>query len=454
MSVDDPNQPRPDAPRDVSVEARSSFSPYEIAEQERTALTRIIRLAFLVLFVTITIMATLDTESLGQRLLGPGGVALKIGWHLVVIAAIAIATTIITIDVLTTRKRISTLIAMFVGLVIALLGTYAMGRIIDLLVEIYDIRSPSLIGTVKILIGIALSYLSIVTVLQTKDDFRLIVPYVEFSKQLRGSRPAVIDSSALIDARIADLAATGIMPYPLLIPRFVVAELQALADSQDPLKRARGRRGLDVIAKLQRTPGLDVSIDETPVPGQAVDYMLLELADVHDGIVVTTDSGLVRVAGIEGVRTLNVHDLAAAVRPTLVAGDRVQLTIARPGEQPAQGVGYMPDGTMVVVEDGRGFVGQSADVTIVSTLQTSAGRLIFARIGEASPADAPQETMAETSSMAGLPSAPASIPAASLPAAQPPVAPAPQPSASPGPRSPYPPKPPNKRFNSFRNPRR
>ena len=163
-----------------------------------------------------------------------------------------------------------------------MLATYALGSVIDLLGD--GLRhdhadgrrrssSPSRSSSAS-----RLCYLGITTVLQTQDDFRLVIPYVEFAKQIRGPRPLLLDTSALIDARIADLADTGIIQSPVVIPHFVVAELQLLADSSDKLKRARGRRGLDVIARLQRAAALDVSIDETAVPGKAVDQMLVELA--------------------------------------------------------------------------------------------------------------------------------------------------------------------------------
>ncbi len=440
---------------------RRALSPFEQAERQRITLTRIVRLAFIVIFVTFTVLALLDTDSLGQGILAPGGIALKTGWSTVALVAFSLAGAVVFIDAVTTRKKISALISIFLGLVIALLATYAMGKIIDLLAQIYDIRSSGLIATSKILIGIGLAYLSIITILQTQDDFRLVVPYVEFTKQLRGARPIVADTSSLIDGRIADLASTGILQSPIVVPAFVIAELQLLADQGDGGKRARGRRGLDIVARLQRTPGLDVSIDQAPMPGQGVDQMLIELAIRLDAMILTGDTGLSRVASIQGVRTLNLNDVANAVKPTLLAGDRVTVRLVKPGEQPGQGVGYLDDGTMIVAEDGRAMVGQTVSLTVVTMLQTSAGRLIFARVGDqpesvasheqshnhadAAPgasAESVDGTEASGTHTAANDEAAPSLPPMSVPLPETPA------------RSPFPPKQANKRFNSSRNPRR
>jgi uncharacterized protein YacL len=202
---------------------------------------------------------------------------------------------------------------------------------------------------------------------------------VEFAKQIRGPRPLLLDSSALIDARIVDLATTGMVQTPMVAPRFVLLELQALADSSDKLNRTKGRRGLDAVAKLQRTPGVDITVDETPMPGKSVDQMLVELARIMPAVVVTTDANLNRVAGIQNVPVLNLNDVANALKPSLIPGSEMTIAVIRAGEQAGQGIGYLDDGTMVVIEDGEGAVGGETRVEVTSAMQTSAGRLIFAR---------------------------------------------------------------------------
>lgn len=454
---------------DAQAAPRVTLSPIEVAHRQRATLIRIVRLAFIVLFATVVILTILDTDAIGTGILAPGGVAVRHGWSIHVVVAMLLAGTVAVIDALTTRKKISTLVAIFVGLVLALLATYALGRIIDLIVEIYDIRDVGLVAATKVFLGIALSYLSIVTVLQTQDDFRLVVPYVEFSKQIRGPRPMLVDSSVLIDARIADLAATGILQSPLIIPDFVVAELQLLADSPDKLRRARGRRGLEVIGKLQRVPSLDVSIDQTASQQAPVDQRLVDLARQIDGVILTTDTALARVAAIRGLRTLNLNEVALAVKPSLIAGELVTLRLVKPGEHPTQAVGYLDDGTMVVAEDGRDLIGQVATLTVVTSLQTAAGRLIFARLApdQSTPPDDqarqnPRDASAQPRT-APVPDAEhaqsdddqASAGSAADPLAPEPLGPTVIPPPAPPPRSPFPPKPvPRRPGNSPRNPRR
>ena len=290
------------------------------------------------------------------------------------------------------KKKISTITGVILGIVAGVLATVAIGFIIDLLLESWvqnskaiEIMKP-LANFLKVLIGITLSYIGVTTVLQTQDDFRLVIPYVEFSKQIRGVRPMLIDTSALIDGRFADVASTGFLQAPLVIPRFVIVELQALSDSMDTAKRAKGRRGLDFISKMQRTPRLDVTIDETKIPGKAVDQMLVELARMMPAVVVTTDVGLAQVAKIAGVTVLNLNDLANALKSSLVPGEIINVRLVRPGEQAGQGVGYLADGAMVVAENGSEVIGRNVDMVVTSSLQTSAGRLIFARIPDDSPA--------------------------------------------------------------------
>jgi uncharacterized protein YacL len=251
------------------------------------------------------------------------------------------------------------------------------------------------VEAIKVIIGICCVYLTISIVLQTQDDFRLVIPYVEFAKQLRGPKPLLLDTSALIDARIADLAQTGFVQVPLVVPAFVVLELQTLADSSDKLKRAKGRRGLEIVTRLQRTPGLDVTIDQTPMPGKAVDQMLVELARQMPATIVTADAGLMRVANIQSVRVLNLNDVANALKPALIVGSSLVITIVKPGEQAGQGVGYLDDGTMIVVSDAGAYVGAELRVEVTSALQTSAGRLIFARPADVAGNEAPSQDLDE-----------------------------------------------------------
>jgi uncharacterized protein YacL len=222
-------------------------------------------------------------------------------------------------------------------------------------------------------------------VLQTKDDFRFIVPYVEFSKQTKGARPIVLDTSVLIDARIADIARTGIIENQVIVPRFVVLELQAIADGADKLKRNRGRRGLDTLADLKANPKIEM-IDYDP-PGRhdtklPVDERLLHVARDLNARVLTNDFNLNKVAQLRGVDVVNVNDLANAVKPVVLPGERMVVRLVKPGEEAGQGVGYLDDGTMVVVEQARQHLNEEVEFTVTNTRQTSAGKMIFGRMGE------------------------------------------------------------------------
>lgn len=363
------------------VSAAPFQSPEQLAKRQKALILRIVRFAFFTLMVTFTLLAVLRARA------DPETQELAAQYSVYVATAVLFFGAALAVDLLTPNKKVSTLLGLMVGVLAGLLASLAFGLVIDLVLESWvpnekarDTLIP-VVNTIKVLLGLALSYLGITTVLQTQDDFRLAIPYVEFVKQLRGARPMLIDTSALIDARIVDIAGTNLLQSPIVVPSFVVHELQTLADSGDSLKRARGRRGLDVVGKLQRLPHLDVSIDETTIPGMGVDAQLVELAQRFNGLIVTTDAALARVAGIRQIPVLNLNDLAGAMRPNLVSGEQLTLKIMKPGEQAGQGVGYLPDGTMIVVEDGGHSIGQVVTITVGSVLQTSAGRLIFGRVG-------------------------------------------------------------------------
>ncbi len=357
-------------------------NPVEAAARQKTTLLRVVRMGFIILFFTVALLSLLGVNPDSPA----GEVRRAILWPLTLGGVVVVAGLFLLIDYLTPRKKISTLFSILLGLMGAMLATIAIGFVIDLFVKTYDIQGQdNLVATFKVLLGIGLAYLGITTVLQTQDDFRLVIPYVEFAKQIRGTRVMLLDTSALIDGRVADLAPTNFIQSPIVIPHFVVGELQQLADSGDGMKRTKGRRGLDVISRLQRSPLLDVTIDETVVPGKAVDQMLVELAKTMPAMIVTTDVGLARVANIQHIPILNLNDLANALKPSLIPGQPIQLKLLKRGEQPEQGVGYLQDGTMVVVENGFTRIGEVVKATVTTSMQTSAGRLIFARIEEDAP---------------------------------------------------------------------
>ena len=222
--------------------------------------------------------------------------------------------------------------------------------------------------------------------MQTRDDIRFIIPYVEFAKQTKGSRPMLLDSSALIDGRVVEMADLGMIDSRMVVPRFVLDEMQALADSADRLRRGRGRRGLDMVGRLQANQKVDIVIYEMETSeseSQAVDHRLVTMASEMNARIMTTDFNLEKVAQLQGVTVLNVNQLAAALKPVFLPGDAFEVQLVKPGEQPGQAVGYLEDGTMVVIENSRAYIGGSAvEATVTSVVQTSAGRMVFGRMGE------------------------------------------------------------------------
>ncbi|MGQ0636134.1 MAG: PIN/TRAM domain-containing protein [Planctomycetaceae bacterium] len=290
---------------------------------------------------------------------------------------LAITQFVTFIDIIIPRKRIEIVSAVYFGLLVGFLLSYftnlALGPVI----------TPGFEGTVRLITNLIFPYLCVTLLLQTKDKFRFIIPYIEFAKEVRGGRPYVLDTSSIIDGRIADVIDTKIIDSPLIVPSFVLQELQDIADSSDKLRRNRGRRGLDVLSKLQSNPHIDVKLHEVRPEegkGMTVDQRLVELAKSMGGCVVTNDFNLNKVASVQGVDVINLNDLANSLKPRYLPGERLSIKIIKPGEAPGQGVGYLDDGTMVVCEDGGGMIGREAEIVVRSVLQSSAGRMIFGRL--------------------------------------------------------------------------
>ncbi len=280
------------------------------------------------------------------------------------------------VDLLVKKKRIEMISAIYFGLMIGYLLSYL------LMLAIQNNLDPSYREPVRMLTALILPYLCITLLLQTKDDFRFVIPYVEFSRELKGGKPLILDSSALIDGRIADVMDTKIIDAQLVVPQFILHEIQDIADSNDKMRRTRGRRGLDVLSKLQNSPNAEVRMHDTPDRGEnnlSVDQRLVLLAKELGGRVVTNDFNLNKVASVQGVDVVNLNDVANSLKPRYLPGERVQIKIMKEGESAGQGVGYLDDGTMVVCEQAQHLVGKEIDVIVTSMLQSSAGRMIFGR---------------------------------------------------------------------------
>jgi uncharacterized protein YacL len=293
------------------------------------------------------------------------------------IGVIVIASLALTIDVAMPRKRLDIITAVYFGVLVGLFLTYVIGVALTPLLQGNPYREK-----IQLVLGMIVCYSCISLLMQTKDDFRFIIPYIEFSKEVKGLKPYILDTSVVIDGRIADLVETSILDNPLIMPRFVLAELQAIADSGDKMRRSRGRRGLDILQRLRSNKDVELKIydrDHPDMADQPVDMKLVLLAKVLEGKVVTGDYNLNKVARLHNVPVVNLNDVANSLKPVFLPGEKVDVKIVKPGEEPGQGVGYLDDGTMIVVEGGRDHVGQLVLLTVTSVLQTSAGRMIFGR---------------------------------------------------------------------------
>jgi uncharacterized protein YacL len=290
---------------------------------------------------------------------------------------------VLVIDLLTPRKRVEVMSGVFVGLLIGVLLSYLFNLAVAPLLstELFGFDGPKFQGTVTLLSLIVFPYLCITFILQTRDQFRFIIPYVEFARELKGPRPLVLDSSALIDGRIADVIDTNIVDSQFIVPQFILQEVQDIADSHDKVRRSRGRRGLDVLKKLQTDPKVDIKVHETDTEkGKSIDLRLVELTRHFNGRLVTNDVNLNKLAGIQGVDVINLNDVANSLKPRYIPGESLRVKIIKEGESQGQGVGYLDDGTMVVVEQGSREIGQDVDTVVTSVLQNSAGRMIFSKL--------------------------------------------------------------------------
>jgi uncharacterized protein YacL len=297
-----------------------------------------------------------------------------------VLSAAAGAVAITLLDVVYTKRFLKTIAAVVFGLLIGFLAAAFVGYVLDVALDPLK-PSPEAMAATKLLLTLAFCYLGVSFVIQTKDDFRVVIPYVQFAREIRGPRPFVVDTSVIIDGRIADIAETNILKGGLVVPRYVLDELHSIADSADKLRRNRGRRGLDMLNRLRANPKIQVEIEETPLePGESVDQKLVDLAKSLNGVLVTNDFNLNKVATLQGMDVVNINELAKALRPVVLPGEELSVRIVRPGEEAGQGVGYLEDGTMVVVEDGRDHIGQEVLLVVTSTLQTSAGRMLFGKL--------------------------------------------------------------------------
>jgi uncharacterized protein YacL len=263
------------------------------------------------------------------------------------------------------------------GLILALLIAWLLRTLLNLVPPL----SPRVKDVSGLIMTVILCYFGVILALRGKDEFNVIIPYVRLSRQDQREYIMILDTSVIIDGRIADITKTKFLEGKFIIPRFVLKELQQVADSADPLKRARGRRGLDILNKLKKLTGIEIKIHQQDFPEiKEVDAKLVKLAKVLDAKIITNDYNLNKVANIHGISVLNINELANSLKPVLLPGENLEIKIVKKGQEKSQGVGYLDDGTMVVIDNANHLIGRKTTVSVTSALQTTAGKMIFAKL--------------------------------------------------------------------------
>ena len=344
----------------------------------------IFRAIFLVVMVAV-VLANITSPTVDQDEAGTASQeAYRANFRSILWSSAGMAVFALLLDILTPKNKLSALAGVLFGLLVGMLASWVLAPVVDMIKDSYSIPiNPAAVAAIKWVLVICMCYLTISIVMRTKDDVRFVIPYVEFAKQTKGARPLVLDTSAIIDGRIVDLCQSKLFDSPLVVPRFVLNELQLIADSADKLKRNRGRRGLDILNKMQTDTAMDVEIDDTVLPEveevKGVDQKLMMFSKACNGRLATTDYNLSKVAKVREVDVVNINDLANSLKVVALPGESMQVRIIKPGEEAEQGIGYLDDGTMVVVEGGRNKIGRDLLISVTSSLQTSAGKMIFGK---------------------------------------------------------------------------
>ena len=297
-----------------------------------------------------------------------------VSWLLIV----AVLGSVILLDLLIRKKEIQPISAVYFGVLVGSLLSFILMQAVR----------PYLEGTgtqqlVEVMLTLGLCYISVSFLLQTRDDFRFIIPFVEFDRELKGGRPMIPDASTLIDGRLADVVETGLVDTLIIIPDYVIDAVRETASTGDRNRKARGKRGLEVLERLRNMPGTQVRVDDSEGSqhdGEGAEYRILYTAKRHDGRIVTADRNLTKAAAVQGLDCINLNDVSAALKPQFLPGDQLSVRIQREGEAAGQGVAYLEDGTMVVCEEAVSHKGQEIEVVVTRVHQTNNGRIIFSRL--------------------------------------------------------------------------
>jgi uncharacterized protein YacL len=300
------------------------------------------------------------------------------------IAGVVLGVAVILFELRLRTVSLKRLIGAAIGSVLGILGAYLFSLVIR-----NSLPAGNTQSFLQLLVMLLMAYVGLVIGANKGDLLNLSALGGVFGGEKQGKRSyKILDTSVIIDGRIADIAETGFLDGIIVIPQFVLRELQLVADSADSLKRNRGRRGLDILQRIQKLTTLDIQIVEDDYPQiREVDMKLIEMGKAYDGKIVTNDFNLNKVAGLHGVQVLNINELANSLKPIVLPGETMKVFILKEGKEYNQGVAYLDDGTMVVVDNARKAIGKTIDIAVTSVLQTTAGKMIFGKYDErAAPA--------------------------------------------------------------------
>jgi uncharacterized protein YacL len=290
----------------------------------------------------------------------------------------AIGALVILLDLYFKKATVRNVLAILAGMLLGLILSRLLVSVLG-----FSGLPEAVLRKIGLFSTLVLTYLGAVTIYRGQEEFLVMIPFVQLDTKSPGEQNIVLDTSVIIDGRIADICETAFLSGKIIVPRFVLKELQLIADSADDLKRNRGRRGLDVLNRIKNNPNIEVKIHEMDFPEHStVDAKLVKLGQVIGGRIFTNDYNLNKIAELQGVPVLNINELANALKPVVMPGELLEVKILKEGKEAEQGVAYLDDGTMVVVDSGRRKIGQTIAVTITSVLQTSAGRMIFAKVSD------------------------------------------------------------------------
>ena len=333
-----------------------------------------------VIFVLAVVLACVELKPFGQ------GVVSEI------LFGLGIGAAVILFELRLRQVSLTRLIGAAIGSVLGILGAYLFSLVIR-----DAIHPGSTQSFLELLVMLLMAYIGLIVGANKGDLLNLAALGGIFGGEKQGRKAyKILDTSVIIDGRIADIAETGFLDGIIVIPQFVLRELQLVADSADSLKRNRGRRGLDILQRLQKVASLNIQIVEDDFPAvREVDMKLIELAKVYEGKIITNDFNLNKVAQLQGVEVLNINELANSLKPIVLPGEIMRVFILKEGKEYNQGVAYLDDGTMVVVDNARKMIGKNVDISVTSVLQTTAGKMIFGKFDERGAARAEAKAAAE-----------------------------------------------------------